>query len=338
MRRGEAGGWMARTANQKSKLLYVLKILKENTDEEHPMATGELIERLGREGIAAERKGIYRDIAELVDFGYDIRQKKGKGGSGYYLAKREFELAELKLLVDAVQASRFLTLGKSRELIRKIEALVNIQEARKLQRQVYVANRVKTGNESIYHSVDMIHRAMQDNVQLSFRYFEWTVQKEMRFKKDGARYRISPWALTVKDENYYMVGYDSEAGMLKHFRVDKMDGPALEEEKRQGGEQFADMDIAEYTNRTFGMFGGEDVFVTIGCADRLIGVIMDRFGTDVPVRERGDGRFTIRVRVVVSGQFYGWLAGLGRDAELLGPPDVVAGYHTYLRELLKKDE
>ncbi|NLL79882.1 MAG: WYL domain-containing protein [Clostridiales bacterium] len=328
---------MARVGNQKCKLLHVLKILKENTDEAHPMTMAELIDRLAEEGIAAERKGIYRDIAELTDFGYNIRQKRSRTNGGYYLAEREFQLPELKLLVDAVQASRFITLKKSRELIAKIEGLANRYDAVQLQRQVYVANRIKTGNESIYHTVDYIHRAMQSNRQISFCYFEWTVKKEMRFKRNGERYRISPWALTVKDENYYMAGYDSEMGILKHYRVDKMTDIRLEEEKRCGGEKYAGLDVAEYANKTFGMFGGEEETVTIGCADRLIGVIMDRFGTDVPVRERQVGEFTIRVKVVVSGQFFGWLTGLGKEARLLGPPQVVESYHKYLKELLENE-
>lgn len=326
---------MARSSNQKLKLLYILKILKEQTDEAHPMATAEIITRLDNEGILAERKSIYNDIAELTDFGYDIRRKKAKTGGGYYLTSREFELPELKLLVDVIQASRFLSLKKSRELISKIEGLAGSHAARHLQRQVYVANRVKTENESIYNTVDFIHRAIQDNVQISFRYFEWTVHKQMRFKRDGGRYRISPWALTVQDENYYMVGYDSEADMLKHYRVDKMAEPELTKESRLGGEKYAGFDVAEYTNKTFGMFGGEEEMVTIGCANRLIGVIMDRFGTDVPVRERENGRFTIRVRVVVSGQFFGWLAGLGEEAGLIGPEWVVERYRDYLRKLLQ---
>lgn len=329
---------MARAANQKCKLLWLLKILKENTDQEHPVSMSVLLQRLEDEGIPAERKGIYRDIAELTDFGYDIRLKRSRTEGGYYLAKREFELPELKLLVDAVQASRFISLKKSRELITKIEGLSNRFEARQLQRQVYVANRIKTGNESIYETVDYIHRAIQDNVQISFRYFEWTVKKEMKFKREGGRYRISPWALTVKDENYYMVGYDAEAGLLKHYRVDKMTEPALEEEKRCGSETYADFDVAAYTNKTFGMFGGNEEQVTIGCANRLIGVIIDRFGQEVSVRERENGWFTIRVKVVVSGQFYGWLAGLGTEARLLGPPEAVDGYRNYLAELLENTQ
>lgn len=326
---------MARSSNQKSKLLYILQILKEQTDEEHPMPSAELLSRLDAAGIPAERKGVYRDIAELTDFGYDIRQKKAKTGGGYYLANREFELPELKLLVDVVQASRFLSLKKSRELISKIEGLAGSHAARHLQRQVYVANRVKTENENIYNTVDFIHRAIQTNVQISFRYFEWTVQKQMVFKRDGGRYYISPWALTVKDENYYMVGYDREADLLKHYRVDKMTELELTDKSRLGNEKYADFDVAAYANKTFGMFGGEEELVTIGCKNRLIGVIMDRFGTDVPIREREDGRFTIRVKVAVSGQFFGWLAGLGEEAGLIGPDWVAERYKDYLAKLLQ---
>lgn len=327
---------MARTANQKCKLLYVLQILREQTDENHPIAMSDLIEKLSDYGVAAERKALYHDIAELTDFGYDIRRKGGRSGGGYYLASREFELAELKLLVDAVQASRFLSLKQSRALIAKLEGFASRYEAGQLQRQVYVANRVKTENESMYDTVDMIHRAIQQNVKISFRYFEWTVRKQMQFRRDGERYVVSPFALTVKDENYYMAAYDEEAGLLKHYRVDKMTDLKLEADRRASAEQYADLDIASYANKTFGMFGGEEETVTILCKDRLIGVIMDRFGTDVPVREKEDGYFQIRVSVVVSGQFYGWLSGLGKEASLLGPSHVAEGYRDYLKELLER--
>ena len=326
---------MAKSANQKLKLLYLLKILTEQSDEEHCMSAQALIDALEEYDIKAERKSIYDDIAQLIDFGYDIILVKAKTGGGYYLAGREFELAELKLLVETVQASRFLTLKKSRELIAKIEKLASKSEAGQLQRQVYVANRIKTANESIYYIVDDIHRAIQNNEQITFQYLEWNLDKELVPRKDGKIYRISPWALTCKDENYYLIAHENESDSIKHFRVDKMGHiKVLTGVARQGAELFERFDIAAYANKTFGMFGGREEIVTLEFDNRLIGVVLDRFGKEVSVRKKGVKHFSVRVQVALSGQFYGWLTGLGAGAKITAPADVVEEYYDYLCEVI----
>ena len=329
---------MPKSSNQKLKLLYLLKILREETDEEHFLNSQQLIDRLGQFDISAERKSIYDDIARLMDFGYDIVHVKNKGGSGYYLGNREFELPELKLLVDVVQASRFITLRKSRELIRKLEQFVSSKEALQLQRQVYVAGRVKTDNESIYYNVDFIHRAIQENRKISFQYMEWTLDKKLVPRKGGGRYIISPWALSWNDENYYLIGYDGEAGLMKHYRVDKMGTIQLTHEEREGGSAFGNFDIAAYTNKTFGMYGGREETVALVFSDRLIGVVMDRFGRDTDIRRLQEGTFRVRVKVAVSGQFFGWLTGLGTEARLAGPGNVVEEYGDYLKKIYDRYE
>ena len=326
---------MAKSANQKLKLLYLLKILTEQSDEEHCMSTQALIDALGVYDIKAERKSIYDDIAQLIDFGYDIILVKAKSGGGYYLAGREFELAELKLLVETVQASRFLTLKKSRELIAKIEKLASKAEAGQLQRQVYVANRIKTANESIYYIVDDIHRAIQNNEQISFQYLEWNLNKELVPRKDGKVYRISPWALTCKDENYYLIAHENESNSIKHFRVDKMGHiQVLTGVAREGAELFDRFDIAAYANKTFGMYGGKEEIVTLEFENRFIGVVLDRFGKEIPVRPRDEQHFSVRVQVALSGQFFGWLTGLGTGAKITAPAAVVEEYRSYLREVV----
>ena len=326
---------MAKSANQKLKLLYLLKILTGQTDEEHCMSAQALIDALDEYGIKAERKSIYDDIAQLIDFGYDIILVKAKSGGGYYLAGREFELAELKLLVETVQASRFLTLKKSRELIAKIEKLASKAEAGQLQRQVYVANRIKTANESIYYIVDDIHRAIQNNEQISFQYLEWNLEKELLPRKDGKVYRISPWALTCKDENYYLIAHDNESNTIKHFRVDKMGHiEVLTGVGRQGAGLFERFDIAAYANKTFGMFGGQEEIVTLEFENHFIGVVLDRFGKEVPIRKRDAQHFSVRVQVALSGQFYGWLTGLGEGAKMIAPVEVVEEYHDYLQKVI----
>ena len=326
---------MAKSANQKLKLLYLLKILTEQSDEEHCMSAQALIEALGVYDIKAERKSIYDDIAQLIDFGYDIVLVKAKSGGGYYLAGREFELAELKLLVETVQASRFLTLKKSRELIAKIEKLASKAEAGQLQRQVYVANRIKTANESIYYIVDDIHRAIQNNEQISFQYLEWNLNKGLVPRKDGKIYKISPWALTCKDENYYLIAHENESNSIKHFRVDKMGHiRVLTGVAREGAELFDRFDIAAYANKTFGMYGGKEEIVTLEFENRFIGVVLDRFGKEIPVRPRDEQHFSVRVQVALSGQFFGWLTGLGTGAKITAPAAVVEEYRSYLREVV----
>lgn len=328
---------MPKSPNQKLKLLYLVKILTEQSDENHCMSSQALIDALLDYGIKAERKSIYDDIAQLIDFGYDIVLVKSKNGGGYYLAGREFELAELKLLVETVQASRFLTVKKSRELIAKIERLASRAEAGQLQRQVYVANRVKTANESIYYIVDDIHRAIQNNEQISFQYLEWNLDKELVPRKDGKIYQVSPWALTCKDENYYLIAHDKEKDAIKHFRVDKMGHiRVLSGTAREGARLFERFDIAAYANKTFGMFGGRQEVVTLVFENRLIGVVMDRFGREVPIRKKDRDSFSVRVQVALSGQFYGWLTGLGAGAQIAAPADVVEEYCSYLHRTLQQ--
>jgi len=327
---------MAKSEGQKAKILYILKLLREHTDEDHPMTTAQLIDHLEAEGIRCERKTIYSDIALLTDYGYDIVQVSNRRGGGYYLASREFELAELKLLVDAVQSSRFITLKKSRELIKKLERIAGKYDAGKLQRQVYVAERVKTDNESIYYNVDSIHRAIQQDRQISFTYMEWNLKKQL-VPKGGLR-KVSPWALIWKDENYYLAAYDETSRIMKHYRVDKMGSVTVTEEKREGLEQFSETDLAVYANRNFGMFSGEEETVTLEFPDRLIGVVLDRFGKEADIRPVKDEKFRIRAKVAVSGQFFGWLAGIGAEAKIAAPDRVRREYADWLRKIIENNE
>lgn len=325
---------MAKSAGQKLKLLYIIKLLTENTDENHPASTADIIAYLDANGIHSERKSIYDDIEKLCDFGYDIVQVHSRLGGGYYMASREFELAELKLLVDAVQSSRFITSRKSRSLIKKLELLAGKQDAGKLQRQVYVAGRIKTENESIYYNIDNIHRAIQENRQISFQYLDWNLSKELVPRVGGKR-KVSPWALIWREENYYLAAYDSVDGIMKHYRVDKMGNVDVLKDEREGLEQFEKVDPAVYTNLTFGMFSGDEETVTLQFPNRLIGVVLDRFGRDADVRPMTDRVFRIRVRVAVSGQFFGWLAGIGREAVIVSPAAVKEQYQGWLTDIVK---
>lgn len=314
---------VAKSSNQKLKLLYIMKFLMEETDEEHSLTTAQIISRLNAVGISAERKTVYENLEDLRQFGLDIESARCGRSNGYYIASRDFELPELKLLVDAVQSSKFITRTKSDRLIRKIESFASKYEATQLQRQVFVSNRIKNDNESIYYNIDKIHNAINHDLKLSFLYFDWTCHKDKKPRRDGKRYKISPWALSWDDENYYMIGYDTEADMIKHYRVDKMEKIEPESEKREGKEKFSRFDMAVYSKKVFGMFGGSEETVEMRFSDKLAGAVIDRFGRDVIIIPGGDGYFTVRTEVFISPVFYSWIFAFGADARIVKPQSAV---------------
>lgn len=323
---------MPKSAKQKQKLLYIAQYLMEHTDEDHSVTTPQIIAYLESNGIQAERKSIYSDIDTLNEFGMDIIRSQEQRG-GYQLVSRDFELAEVKLLVDLVQSSKFITTKKSRELIAKLERLVSKNNARKLQRQVVVADRNKAVNENIYYSVDVIYEAISENRKIRYQYFKWDVNKQMELRRDGAYYEVSPWLLTWDDENYYLIAYDEEAEQMKHYRVDKMLHISLSDKERQGKALFDKMDIAAFSKKTFGMFAGEERTVQLCCDNSLTGVIIDRFGTDVALRKLDEGHVLARVNVAVSPQFFGWLAGLSDRVFIRSPENVAEEYFAYLQKI-----
>lgn len=314
---------MAKGRNQKLKLIQLVKILYENTDDTHSLTMAEILSRLKDYGIEAERKSVYTDLEVLQTCGVDIIGEK-KGRTYYYhIGNRQFELAELKLLVDAVQSSRFITTKKSQELINKLERLTSKYEAKQLQRQVYVAERVKTLNESIYYNIDKIHTAIHTDTKIRFQYFQWNLKKEMELRRNGQFYCISPWVLTWAEENYYLIGYDSKANMVKHYRVDKMLRIEVAKEPREGKEYFLQFDMAVYARKIFGMFDGTEETVKLECENSFVGVIIDRFGRDLNIIQKDENHFFVCVDVVVSRQFLGWLIALGEGVKIVGPERVV---------------
>ena len=320
------------TQNNKLKILYLMDILLNKTDENHIMTATDLCEELKKYDISAERKSIYNDIAALQEYGMDIVQQKG-ANAGYYVASRAFELPELKLLVDAVQSSKFITSKKSQELISKLENLTSKYAAQQLQRDVFIYNRPKTDNETIYYNVDEIYSAIHSNSKISFNYAEWTVKKKLQLKKDGALYKVSPWALTWDDENYYLIAYDEEADSIKHYRVDKMQSAHVLNEARQGKEKFVDFDLVAFAKKTFAMYGGREESVTLVCPSYLAGVIIDRFGQDIIMVPEGDG-FYVKLPVIVSQQFFGWITGLGGKVKIKSPENVRKEYKKYLEDII----
>ena len=315
---------MPRSDKQKLKLMYLIKLFEERTDVSHGLSMTDIIEALSEEGITAERKSIYADISALNEFGFDIVKDNEGKACVYKLVERDFEIAELKLLVDAVQSSKFITESKSNKLIKKIEGLASNNEAKSLHRQVYVANRIKTTNESVYYNVDDIQKAISENHKVSFQYFQWNPNKEKELRHNGMRYEISPWALTWDDENYYMIGYDSKERKIKHYRVDKMlKIEIMADSKREGKALFKNMDMAVYSKKIFGMFGGVEETVVLECKNGISGVIIDRFGTEVDIIKRATDSFTVRVNVQISPQFLGWVFSLGENIKIISPDSVI---------------
>ncbi|MBR6562447.1 MAG: WYL domain-containing protein [Clostridia bacterium] len=312
---------MPRSFNQKKKLSVLRSLFLERSDETHPLTMKDIIAHLAAHGIPAERKSVYSDLESLRELGMDIRTVRGKT-VGYYLASREFELPELKLLVDAVRASKFITEKKSAQLIKKLASLANVHDRSSLNRAVFVSNRVKSGNEDIYRTVDAIHDAMEANVDISFKYFQWTHEKKKELRHNGKTYRVSPWSLVWDDSNYYLVGYDVEANGIRNYRVDKMLSVSVTDNERSGGEEFKKYDISSYSGAVFGMFGGIPERVTLSCSNRVANVMLDRFGSDIPLLKDGEDRFRISATVVPSPVFLGWVLSFGDEVRIVSPESV----------------
>lgn len=319
---------MSKTANYKRKLPILAKLLLERSDEEHPVSRQEMQEELERWGLSAERKSIYDDMEQLRELGLDVQARRGRGG-GWYIGQRDFELAELKLLVDAVQSSRFLTGRKSEALIRKLEGLTSVHQARQLQRQVYVDRRVKTMNESIFYNVDRLQGAIAANRVVTFRYFEYNARRERVFRREGARYRLTPYGLIWDSENYYLAGWDELRREVRHYRVDKMEGITVTGMK---GHPRGEWTAEGYTRRHFGMFSGTPCQLRLRCEDRLAGVVTDRFGLEAALVPDGEGYFTVTLELVASPPLWGWLFGLGPGVEVLSPDWAVDEFAARLEE------
>lgn len=333
---------MPKSENQKLKLYYLYKIMVEKTDENHGLTMSEILAELSEKGIESERKSIYRDFKVFTDaMGIEVVGVKVGNNYYYHIGQKQFELAELKLLVDAVQSSKFITEKKSNELIKKITDFASVHEAEELKRQVHVQGRIKTMNESIYYNVDEIHNAINKNSQITFKYMQWGINKKLVAKKteDDSEikvYNVSPWALAWDDENYYLIAFDHVEQKIKHYRVDKMDKIHITGEKREGKAEFNDFDPGRYAKKNFGMFAGETRRVEIEFPENMVGVFIDRFGKEILIAKSDkEGFYRTFVEVAVSRQFFGWTFALGPDVSIIGPEDVVKEYKKVLKDTLK---
>ena len=310
---------MAKRENQKQKLFRILEILMRETDEEHGLTVNEIISRLDEYGIGAERKSIYDDFLTLDELGFSVLRTETRPPK-YFLDNKIFELAELKMLVDAVQASKFITTKKSREIIEKLEIFAGEHHSRELSRQVYVEDRVKTLNSSSIYSIDAIHNAINNKKKLTFKYFDYNGEKKKVLRHGGDAYVVSPIALIWDDEKYYLVACDGKDSVVKNFRVDKMtDVNVLEESANLS--DYERFNPADYSRKIFGMYGGREELVTIECREKLAGVVIDRFGTD-PLFVKTPFGFKFSMRVMISPTFFAWLLGFGEDMRIVSPDSV----------------
>ena len=309
--------------SKKLKMLYLAKIFMEKTDDEHALTLPQIQAELEKYGIGADRKILYDDFELLRDFGIDIVRYQKANQFFYHVGNRRFELPELKLLVDSVQAAKFITERKSRELIKKLESLVSTYEAQQLHRQVMINGRVKSMNESVYYNVDKIHAAIGADRQIRFNYFNWTPDKKVELRHNGEYYQVSPWGLTWDDENYYLVAYDACSSSVRHYRVDKMLKISMTDDKREGRQEFKSFDISVYSKQVFGMFAGDVTRVTMECTNDLAGVMIDRFGKEVMMHRTDEGHFLIAVDVALSDQFLGWVISLGDGVRITEPQKAV---------------
>ncbi|MGN1403313.1 MAG: helix-turn-helix transcriptional regulator [Ruminococcus sp.] len=307
---------MPRTENQKQKLLYLLKFFYEETDEEHTLTVNDLIARLEQKGISAARRSIYDDIRTLQDFGVDIVMRRSKTCE-YFLAARLFETAELKILIDSVQSSRFITKKKSESLITKLKKLASKPQAREFSGQIYIYDRIKSMNECIFYNVDTLHHAIASNRKIRFRYFDYNIQREKVNRKNGAYYDTNPLALTFDNENYYLITYNEKYDDFVHYKVDRMTDLAISEEHSSLPKE--PFNAANYVKPIFSMFDGKTEHVTAVFDKAYLNIIIDRFGDNVRLEELEGNCLRADFKADISPTFLSWIIGFGTGVKIVSP-------------------
>ncbi len=318
---------MAKSEKQKQKLFRILEMLMRETDEEHGLSVNEIISRLSNMGIRAERKSLYDDFLVLEELGFPIVKLPYRPPK-YTLEERIFELPELKMLVDAVESSKFITAAKSREIIGKLEIFAGVHRAGELSRQVYVEDRVKTENSASIYTIDAIHSAINESKKISFKYYYINGEKKKVYRNGGNSYIVTPCALIWNDENYYLVALDEAADKIKNFRVDKMKNTSLLDSFIKDDARVRNFNPADYSKKIFGMYGGREELVVLECRENLAGVMLDRFGQEVNFIKTDFG-FKFSIRLMISPTFFAWILGFGSDIRILSPENVIS-------ELVKK--
>lgn len=300
----------------KRRILVLLKLLYEHTDEDHQITSDQLIDYLRENGVPANKKTLKNDLDLMVDSGIDIVTVASKPNR-YFWGDRQFEIPELKLLIDAVSSSRFITEKKSRTLSRKLTGLASENQRNELNRHIYATNRVKSSNESIYYSVDTVNEAISRNRKIAFQYTEYDVDKKKILRNGGEVYELSPYALFWNEDYYYVVGFSEKHGNVSVFRADRLHRPEILDE--EAVKQPDDFDLDDYSRQIFEMYDGEEVKVQLECRAYLMKYIIDRFGEDVKTRRISNDLFAAEVEVALSPTFYGWVFQFGGDVKILSP-------------------
>lgn len=327
---------MPRDDSQNLKLLYMKDFFEECTDEDHPAKTPDILAYLEEHGVKMERKSVYPGISALEKYGLELTDPEKERNRSYYLRERDFETSEVKMILDSVASSKFLSERKSLELMNKLKKLVNVHHRHELDREVKVAGRVKTMNDSTINNLDHVHDAIAADMTLKFKYFHYNMNKEPEYTKDGKYYEVSPWVVLYDNSYYYLLAYVNDD--IRTFRIDRMKSVHTGSNERQGKEQFESFDLGKYTKQTFGMFSGEEEKVEMLFHNSLIDTVIDKFGKEVFISPVDDAHFKITVPVAVSPQFFGWIFGLGGKATILGPKSVVKKMKETLKKVSQKYE
>ena len=316
--------------------IYLQKIFLEKTDKTHFIRMPEILAELEKKGVTADRRTIYTNISLLEAVDFHIEGVQEKGNYKYHLPERTFDSNELKILIDSVAASKFLTEKKSRELIKKLKTLGSTFDNESFNRRVLLDKRVKSMNDRIFKNLDSIYAAISTNSQITFQYMRWNPQRKFDLLRSGKEFAASPYAVSMNDDNYYLIAYDARTKGLRHYRIDKMQSIKLTYEAREGKEHFETFDMVEYSKKAFGMFAGKEETVSIEAPNHLAGVFIERFGDSARIRPSLEKKnfFVARITVYTSIQFYAWLLGLGKEVKILSPDSVREEYINYLNEAI----
>ena len=327
---------MEKSESKKLIPLYLQQLFLEKTDKNHFIRMPEILSFLETKGIYADRRTIYSAISLLNTVDFEIIGIQERGGYKYHHPHRLFDSNELKFLIDSIAISKFLTEKKSRELINKVKSLGSIFERQSLNRNVLLNRRIKSMNDKVFKNLDIIYAAIADNNQINFQYLHWNPQRKL-VSKEGKIYLVSPYAVSLADDNYYLIAFDNNISKLRHYRIDKMQSVKIAEYEREGKSLFKSFDIVDYSNKTFGMFGGKEETVILEAANSLAGVFIDRFGDSAAIRPNFNNpdTFIVRISVYISPQFYAWIYGLGKDIKIISPKSTIDDFKTMTENILK---
>lgn len=325
---------MAEEKNQKIKLMKIMEILRQETDEEHPMTKVELAARLVAMNVSCSPRSLIRDIKLLNEQGYEIMERLIGHEKAYFVCDRSFSVPELKILIDAVQAASFVTNKKTGELIDKIAALGGSHRAGILKSNIVKFNTRKHTNETIYYTVGYIEDAIQQNKKIIFRYFDLDENGQKVYRRDGHHYVVEPVALVFNEDNYYLIVYSERHDGTANYRIDRIDSVEIIDDPVSDKARSIRRKVARYTEEAFKMFNGQPESVTLRFSDKLIGPVLDKFGEDTRMSRVDDHTIEAIVQVRIAPTFWGWLFQFGADMHIVEPETLRQEYKKQALSLL----